>query len=281
MPRDMAIIKDYRLLPHLCERQSLESVSRANAKAFYVGNNSLMCRVLGRYKMYVEASDQGITPHLAMDGFWEPWVTVCVARNVKDGWSCINVGANVGYYTLLLAELVGSKGHVSAFEPNPALFGFLKANIDINGFDKTCGIFETAASDCLGTAWLSVPSTQNRNGHVIDIGAEHGSAKASHPISLTPIDSSIFGTRDFLMCDSEGHEPQVLRGAEKLIDRSPQLQMLLEWGPERYQFPKETAGWILDREFKPSLVVEDGSLKPMSADEFLALDHEEMLWFSR
>jgi len=55
------------------------------------------------------------------DGFWESWVTVAVARHLQAGMCCVDVGANYGYYTLLMASFVGPEGRIIACEPIPSL----------------------------------------------------------------------------------------------------------------------------------------------------------------
>jgi hypothetical protein len=93
-----------------------------------------LCRVLGRHKMYVDLRDTGFAPHLMFEGYWEYWITEFIWRNAKPGQVALDVGANHGYYTLLLADLVGPNGKVHAFEPNPRLAELLGQNIALNGY---------------------------------------------------------------------------------------------------------------------------------------------------
>lgn len=66
-------------------------------------------------------------------GEYEPALSRLAARVVRDGDVCLDVGANVGWYTLLLRRLVGPSGAVRAFEPNPSAFARLSANVDRAG----------------------------------------------------------------------------------------------------------------------------------------------------
>ena len=90
------------------------------AMATFVGDQTVLCRTLGRFKMYVSTLDEGLAPHLISDGYWEMWTTRVMTEVVKAGMICIDAGANVGYYSVLMAELVGSGGRVIAAEPVPA-----------------------------------------------------------------------------------------------------------------------------------------------------------------
>ena len=106
----------------------LEAVSREHSRALYLGDQMVLCRVLGKYLMYADSQETGITPHLAMDGYWESWITLALARTVRPGWHCLDVGANHGYYTLVLADGAGPEGRVSPIEPTPRLAELLRAD---------------------------------------------------------------------------------------------------------------------------------------------------------
>src|SRR5262245_8546714 len=86
------------------DRATLEENARRGCMTVNFGDGRLACRVLGKHIMFVEPQDCGITPHLALNGYWESWITLAMARLVRPGWRCIDVGANVGYYALLLAD---------------------------------------------------------------------------------------------------------------------------------------------------------------------------------
>ena len=69
---------------------------------------------------------------------------------VKPGDTCVNIGANVGYYTLQLANLVGAGGMVHAFEPNPNSCEILRRHIELNGFEERVLLHEKAVSESVG-----------------------------------------------------------------------------------------------------------------------------------
>lgn len=205
------------------DRTLVESACEARARAIYVGNQRLMCRVLTKYLMYVAAEDTSLTPHLAMSGYWEMWVTQAIVRNVRSGWRCFDVGANVGYFTLLLADLVGEDGSVVAFEPQGRLAQMIGASTRMNGFgdrvDVTCAVL----GDAEGTAKLLVPGT--------DLGSAHVSPQASHGDLCLVTARTIDGldTRvDFLKVDAEGAEAAILRGGAQTLARDRPI-LLLEY----------------------------------------------------
>src|SRR4029450_8092682 len=85
----------------------------------------------GGSRMIVNTDDL-IGRVLAIAGVWEPNVTAAFRRTLAPGDVCLDIGAHIGYYTLLAARLVGPEGHVHAFEPAPASFRRLRANRQLN-----------------------------------------------------------------------------------------------------------------------------------------------------
>ncbi len=115
-------------------REQLEEWCRGQTRVMPAGDVNL-CRVLGKYLMYVIPQDLTLTPHLALDGIWESWVTMAIARHLKPGMRCMDVGACYGYYSLLMADVVGPSGYVEAWEPiYEELVGI---NAALNGLDLT------------------------------------------------------------------------------------------------------------------------------------------------
>ena len=131
-------------------RVAAEGLMRARCMAVPVDPETALCRVLGQWKMYVDLRDTGFAPHLMLEGYWEYWITDFVWRNVKPGQVALDLGANHGYYTLLLADLVGPGGRVHAFEPNPRLLELLRRNIALNGFWRVAEAREEAVGDGAG-----------------------------------------------------------------------------------------------------------------------------------
>ena len=69
------------------------------------------------HKMYVDLEDTGVVPYLIKDGIYEKYTTEYFKKIVKSGQVVVDVGAMIGYYTLIAAEIVGENGKVFAFEP--------------------------------------------------------------------------------------------------------------------------------------------------------------------
>ena len=88
----------------------------------------------------------GLCLDLCLGGHWESWITLAIARLVRPGWRCLDVGANHGYYTLIMADGVGPTGNVLAVEPNRKPARLLPLTLSVNGFSDWVEVVERAAS---------------------------------------------------------------------------------------------------------------------------------------
>jgi FkbM family methyltransferase len=129
----------------------------------------------------------------------------------------IDVGANVGHYTLRFSELVGPAGRVLAFEPVPDTFELLAAAASLAPFPNIT-LFNVAASSTTALASMSIPreATGQRNYYRAQLG---DGPPDVHTLCL-PIDGLELPTRVALVkIDAEGHELSVLYGMTRLLER--------------------------------------------------------------
>jgi FkbM family methyltransferase len=150
-------------------REITEAEVRATCRTIYLGDNEALTRILGRYKMYVDTRDIGIASHLMMEGYWEMWVTEAMMRLLRRGAVVADVGANLGYFTLLMADLTGADGHVLSFEPNPELARRLRKSIDVNGFAGFTDFYPCGLGGEEGWAMMEVRNDQPGGGRTIPL----------------------------------------------------------------------------------------------------------------
>lgn len=256
------------LLPaHLTsDRQLLETVSREHSRSVYVGDRTVLCRVLGKYLVYADAQETGITPHLAMDGYWESWITLALARAVRPGAHCLDVGANHGYYTLVMADAAGPDGRVVPVEPTPRLAEMLRQTLDINGFPDV-EVMAKAASDTDGkTLQLVIPERRSLNARLAD---EAGPTDEVVPVETVTVDSI---TRDWprvdvIKVDVEGAEESVWEGMQRTIEQNPGLVLILEFNVARYDDPRVFLRAIELRGFPLRYIDVDAEIKDVTIDE--------------
>jgi len=141
---------------------------------------------------------------------------------VSPGDWVIDVGANVGQYTLRLSELVKSGGRVFAFEPIPLTFELLTANCALSSY-RNVTLFNVAASDAGDVASMHVPEWEP--GGSLNLAEAHlsvgrGGDGLSCDIVTCRIDALELKHRvSFVKVDAEGHEVQVVQGMMQLIER--------------------------------------------------------------
>lgn len=136
---------------------------------------------------------------------------------VGEGDWVIDVGANIGTYTLEMSRLVGSTGRVIALEPMPSTFEFLSRHVATLGGGNIT-LLNVAASNRAGPLKMTVPKLASGLDNLYQSRiAEMGEFNVlAMPLDALPIDHAV----SLLKVDVEGHEMCVLRGARELIGRS-------------------------------------------------------------
>ncbi len=207
--------------------------SRAVATSVYVGDDTVLCRVMGRYRMYVASDDDGFGAHVMLDGAWESWLTVFMARRIRPGMCIVDAGANHGYYTLMFAHLAGPSGRVAAIEPHPRTAALLRRSVAVNGFQSRVTIFERAAGATDDAAlFIHTPANEPKNSHVV---TWQGPAElGALPVIGGRLDTLLvdWPRVDFIKIDVEGNEEALLEGAWPLIV-SDRPTMVLEYNAAR------------------------------------------------
>ena len=172
---------------------------------------------------------------------WEPETTKIVKENVKEDSICVDVGASIGYFTLLFARLGRM---VYSFEPTANQYEYLCANIRLN--DYTNVIPHNLA------AWDKTEDNFVRRdnlGHGNKIQINNTTTEGMKGVAL---DEVLPEKVDFIKIDVDGSEPRVLKGLIKTFERNPQLKLIIEYYPECIKKlgnnPKEMLD-ILDKYF--------------------------------
>jgi FkbM family methyltransferase len=149
-----------------------------------------------------------------------------VAAAVKPGDVFFDVGAHVGFYSLLASSLVGETGRVFAFEPFPRNLGFLEKHLQLNGASNTT-VFKAAVSDRPG-------ELRFREGEGHSMGQIHAEGTLVVPcVSLDDLyTQNAIPLPNVLKIDVEGAEAHVLRGAENILRRSQPTIFLATHGQE-------------------------------------------------
>jgi FkbM family methyltransferase len=157
-----------------------------------------------------------IQTYIYFFGVWEPTITEYVQNTLEAGDIFIDIGANIGYHSLLASKCVGSTGHVYCFEASPSIYTVLERNLARNGARNVTS-FNVAVVNEPGevTVYLNVP--ENLGGStVVPEAANERSAKLEAVVPGLPLpkilDASIIRRARLIKVDVEGAEWDVVKG---------------------------------------------------------------------
>jgi len=161
---------------------------------------------------------------LSILGVCDLIVTESLWRLTQPGELAVDVGANIGYMSSILAKRVGSSGSVYAFEAHPEIFKELKHNVkrwEQDNNINNISIQNLAVSDKSGFLKLGVPEAFNQNRGISSIVTDNdeiANKSSVLTVQASTLDEFLVDINvGVLKIDVEGHEIQVLKGAENLL----------------------------------------------------------------
>ncbi len=210
----------------------------ADSQAIYLGDDTAVTFLEDGTRIMVDTKSLDIGIHLLTLGRWEPQYMSLFARLLRPGDTVLDLGANHGVYALKAALLVGPTGRVHAFEPNPRLARLVDMSLRMNGFAPWAQLHQVAASDQEGTARLFFTDTYSGGGSLGGaVGQSDATGASKHGVDcrLVPLDTLFTDPAmrvDVIKMDVEGHEGPALRGMRNLLARSPDVRIMMEYGPQ-------------------------------------------------
>jgi FkbM family methyltransferase len=182
-------------------------------------------RVEGQ-RMWLDDRD---TLELGTHGIYEPVETGLLKRELRPGDTFLDVGANIGYYTLIAARIVGPEGRVFAFEPDPVNFELLRKNVEANGHSNVT-LVNKAVSDRGGTLRLFV-NEANRGDHRIYDSRDGRRSLSIQAVALDGFFKKLDRKIQFIKMDIQGAEARALEGMKGLIRSNRPLKLVTEFSP--------------------------------------------------
>ena len=221
----------------------------------------------------------------------EPLTTEIFKKVVKNGNVVLDIGANIGYFTLLAARLVGEGGKVYAFEPEPRNYEVLLTNVALNRYQNVTAA-QKAVSDKNGVVRLYL-SAKDIGAHTIRQHHDKWQFEVREAGEFVEVESVTLDTFfqdkkhpiDVIKMDMEGAEMAALLGMDRIIRENENLKMLIEFYPaaisEMGYSPEEFAGkLLLDYGFSITAIDElraptNQYVKINSAEELMGLCQDE------
>jgi FkbM family methyltransferase len=221
------------LFRHLWPEKSLIEVAGSK---MYVGLEGLPECYRDTFRPYITSHN------------WEKLTTEMFKRVVKEGDVVLDIGANIGYFTLLAARLVGEKGRVYSFEPEPINHSLLLKNIRLNSYDNVVPV-QKAVSNVKGTVRLHLSDTDT-GAHTLRHNPSGDKFATTHSGKFIEVESVVLDEYfenkghaiNVVKMDVEGAEMAVLLGMDKILKQNQDLRIFAEFYPlaiKEFGYPPE------------------------------------------
>jgi len=275
LPARLTLIE--QRLEQIAALVAARSAPPALSRSVYLGEHTALALLEGRLPIYVDTRSTDIAPHLLLHGAWEPEELRVFRRLLRPGDLALDLGAHVGVYALTAAEVVGATGRVHAFEPNPRSAGLLRRSLSVNGFASFAEVHLLAAGAAAGASTMLV-TPEWEGGGFLDLAMPSAAPRPDGRQALTvrvvaldtmfPDPATRLGVAKL---DIEGMEGQALLGMRRLLERSPEARLLLEWAPAMLAgqgMPgPEVVALLRSLDFRFWRIERDATLLPLPAEE--------------
>ena len=219
-------------LINFCRRFLIFLILEWYADAFYVfkfrGKDSLIIKDIQGSKMYLNIRDKGVSRELALVGIREKLFTETLQSELREGDCVVDIGANIGYYSLMEARLIGPQGKVYAIEPAPHNINLLKESIRLNNYGNI-ETFHLAIGQSDGISPLYISDHPNWCSFY-----PPRKIKGQIDIEVASLDSFLMDKRrpNLIRMDVEGYEYEILNGMSGILESTMPLRLFVEFHPD-------------------------------------------------
>jgi FkbM family methyltransferase len=219
------------------------------------------------HKMFLDSEDS-----LRLStGVYDEFEIELVKKEIKPGDTVLDLGANIGYYTLIFAKLVGKSGKVYAFEPDPNNFALLKKNVKINGYNNVVLINKAVSNK---TEKLKLYLCEDNNGdHRIYDSHDGRKCIEIESVKLDNYFKDYNGKVDFIKIDIQGAEAAAAQGMFNLLKKNKSVKIISEFWPiglKRFGVePIEYLNLLTKLGFRLFNIEEQKKITPTSISELL------------
>ncbi|CAB1064576.1 hypothetical protein D1BOALGB6SA_9372 [Olavius sp. associated proteobacterium Delta 1] len=194
------------------------------------GKKSLIKEILGSKMHFDIDMDDGLSRYLVIKDIREDYITETMISELHKGDIVVDIGANVGYYALLEAKIVGYKGKVYAIEPVPESVELLRENVQLNKYSNI-EIDQMAIGDKTGVASMYVGNWLNRS-QMKDLDI-YKQELLEHEIStvISTLDDFLENKPfpNIIRMDVEGYEYNVIKGMKRILEKKRPLSLFMEF----------------------------------------------------
>ena len=183
------------------------------------------------FSIQLEPNNGEVDEYIYMHRNWETTIAAILEQKLERGGTFIDIGANIGYFSLEAATLVGEGGRVIAFEPLPFLAEQLRTSIQLNGFSNI-DVRQLALGDSVGEQKIEL-QRGNIGGSSLVKELDSGHFET---VKVARLDDELAGIDrvDLIKIDVEGYEYEVLKGAQAVLQKH-QPTLVMEFSPNVYR----------------------------------------------
>ncbi|MDY6824434.1 MAG: FkbM family methyltransferase [Thermodesulfobacteriota bacterium] len=190
-------------------------------------------------------NDACVSKQIREAGIWEPYETALILAHLCRGGVFLDIGANIGYYTLLAAVVVGEEGLVVAYEPDEDNFTLLRKNLVLNNLTNA-RLVHAAVADYTGSGFI-YRSEDNSGDHQL---YDNGDGRCRRPAAVVHGGyhvREITRRVDFIKIDTQGSETAILEGlTDVILENRDHLAMIVEFWPYGLRKAGSSARAMLD-----------------------------------
>jgi FkbM family methyltransferase len=210
-----------------------------------------------------------ITASLQEHGFWEIHLVRLLEKRLRPGMAFLDVGANIGYFTVLASRLVGPSGHVVAVEAEAGNAALLRANVWRHGCANVT-VLSIAAWSTFAHPTMNVRAGNRGSSWITESEGEH-----ELRVPAAPLDQVLHERFDLMKLDAEGSEHVILDGARRLLETCPLA--VVEFWPRAIPQPKPAEPKEVLESYEAlgrdlAVVSVMGDLEPIASEELLQHD---------
>lgn len=192
---------------------------------------------LDNFMIGVPSEEWRLASYMHFKGHLEPGLVKLFSSMVKRGMTIVDIGANIGIYTLLAARNLYGEGKIYSFEPTPRIYNILKNNIQLNGFleQDIIRLNQVALSDKEGVSQFAVFNDNCGHNSLFPKSLNNNLEQQEIIEVSTRILDEVLGNGekiDIVKLDAEGAEPFILRGMQRTIATNPEISIFMEFAPE-------------------------------------------------
>lgn len=265
------------------------ALSRAKRRSsVYLGHSKALTETIFGHSFTVNTDDVSLAPHLLTKGYWEIWITNFFLNTLSEGMTVLEIGSNIGYYTVLAASEVGSSGTVYSFEADVNNYQILHRNVELNGFLERVHLVNKAVLDEAKTVRFHKLKSHHGSNSIIDFSEEflskymdESTVSIVEAVSMDTFFKEEYPKVNLVKIDAEGSEPKIFKGMNQFLARNSRIKVICEFAPNLIAQAGESPSKFLrylsqDLSFKLNIINTSGKAVSITEDEILSFPHCEL-----